>query len=138
MTSILPGAAVKIKMTCNSGHEESWSTSKNVGKGRWTMPYINLLLILHSFMAGLSFDPLKVCISILVLFCISKSQALFSRCKILFISSSTFYRYLTKLLYPIIWTYWLMDQSRNVASIMVVCLETTTEFKNNLFCRESW
>ena len=47
-------------MTCNSGHKESWASSRNVGQGKWTMPYMNLLIILYSFMTGLGFDKLKV------------------------------------------------------------------------------
>ena len=57
---IILGAAVNVKMTCNSGHKESWASSRNVGQGKWTMPYINLLIILYSFMTGLGFDKLKV------------------------------------------------------------------------------
>ena len=56
---IILGAAVTVKMTCNSGHKESWASSRNVGQGKWTMPYINLLIILYSFMTGLGFDKLK-------------------------------------------------------------------------------
>ena len=63
------GAAVQVKMTCNSGHNESWASSYNVGSGRWSMPYVNILLIVYTFMAGLHFDQLKV--GIVFIFCLS-------------------------------------------------------------------
>jgi len=66
------------------------------------MPYINLLIILYSFMTGHGFDKLK---------------AFFDRCHILSVSSSTYYRYLKKLVYPVIWSFWLIDQARNLAII---------------------
>ena len=50
------GAAVSVKMTCNSGHDESWHSSRTVGQGRWTMPLINLVMIVYCFMTGLQFD----------------------------------------------------------------------------------
>ena len=56
------GAAVTANMTCNSGHEEKWTSSSNVGEGSRSMPYVNVLLIVYTFMAGLHFDRLKVLI----------------------------------------------------------------------------
>ena len=56
------GAAVSVKMTCNSGHDESWHSSRTVGQGRWTMPLINLVMVVYCFMTGLQFDRVKVCI----------------------------------------------------------------------------
>ena len=55
-----PGAAVNIKMTCNKGHQETWSNSKTVGKGKKSMPIINLLLIVYTFLSGLHFNQLQV------------------------------------------------------------------------------
>ena len=57
---IFSGAAVTAKTTCNSGHEEVWNSSHNVGRGRESTPYINVLLITYAFMTGLHFDQLKV------------------------------------------------------------------------------
>ena len=54
---------------------------------------------------------------------------MFDACKILSISESTFYRYLNKLLYPVIWTYWLMDQARNIADIKVLFTEKILQNK---------
>ena len=56
------GAAIHVKMTCNHGHNESWSNSKVVGKGNRSMPVINLLIIVYAFLSGLQFDQLKVTI----------------------------------------------------------------------------
>ena len=56
------GAAVSVKMTCNSEHDETWHSSRTVGQGRWTMPLINLVMIVYCFMTGLQFDRVKVCI----------------------------------------------------------------------------
>ena len=46
-------------------------------------------------------------------------KAFCDRCNILFISSTTFYRFKRKLLYPVIWCYWLMHQAQNLAEMMV-------------------
>ena len=54
------GGAVTVKMTCNSGHKEEWSSSKKIGTGKWSMPYVNLLIIVYAFLSGLHFDQLKV------------------------------------------------------------------------------
>jgi len=97
------GAAVTVNMTCNSGHKETWASSSIVGRGKWSMPSINLLIIVYTFVTGLRFDQLK---------------AFFDRCNILTISSSTYYRHLKKLVYPVIWTYWLMEQARNIKEVM--------------------
>ena len=47
-------------------------------------------------------------------------QAFFDRSNILSISASTYYRHLKKLVYPVIWTYWLMEQARNIEEVMVI------------------
>ena len=94
------------------------------------MPYINLLLIVYTFMAGLQFNPLKVDIVITMsCSCRSNIQAMFEACRIVSVSESTFYRYLNKLLYPVIWTYWLMDQARNIADIKVLFTEKILQNK---------
>ena len=54
------GGAVTVKMTCNSGHKEEWSSSKKIGTGKWSMPYVNLLIIVYAFLSGIHFDQLKV------------------------------------------------------------------------------
>ena len=54
------GAAVTVKMRCNKGHDETWASSKNVGVGRLSVPYVNILLIVYTFLTGLQFDRLKV------------------------------------------------------------------------------
>ena len=58
--SIFAGAAVTVNMTCNSGHKETWASSSIVGRGKWSMPSINLLIIVYTFVTGLRFDQLKV------------------------------------------------------------------------------
>ena len=70
---IIPGAAVNVKLRCNSGHDETWASSPSVGSGRWTMPYVNVLLILYTFLTGLHFDQLKVKFDILRLATKSKN-----------------------------------------------------------------
>ena len=115
-----PGAAVSAKMLCNSGYSETWESSSNVGIGRGSIPWINVQLIVYTFMTGLQFDQLKVrIIRIFLLILFLNIKAFCDRCNILFISSSTYYRFLKKLLYPVIWCYWLMDQTRILAEIMV-------------------
>ena len=59
------GAAVTTKSVCNSGHEEEWSSSQNIGTGREATPYINVLIIVYAFLTGLHFDQLKVYIFLL-------------------------------------------------------------------------
>ena len=80
------GAAVTVNMRCNSHHQETWCSSGRVGKGKWSLPRINLLLIVYSFMTGLQFDPLKVCYFICSLTfkeCdIARSQLVFDICLI--------------------------------------------------------
>ena len=49
-------------------------------------------------------------------------QAFCDCCNILFISPSTYYRYLKKVLYPVIWCYWLMHQAATLADIMVLLI----------------
>ena len=118
---IFIGAAVTVSLTCNSGHKESWASSTNVGSGKWTMPSVNLLLIVYTFLTGLHFDQLKVHILIILsVVYIVTVQAFFDRCNILSISASTYYRHLKKLVYPVIWTYWLMEQARNIEEVMVI------------------
>ena len=53
------GAAVKVKMTCNKGHQESWSNSKTVGKGNKSMAIVNLLIIVYTFLSGINFNQLQ-------------------------------------------------------------------------------
>ena len=50
-------------------------------------------------------------------------QAFLDHCRILFISPSTYYRYLKKLLYPVIWTYWKVEQAKTLTDIMVMLVE---------------
>ena len=101
------GAAISAKMKCNAGHEEVWYSSKSVGDGRGSMPYINILLAVHIFMTGLQFDKVK---------------AFFKHCNILFISAPTYYTFMKSRLYPVIWSFWLLHQARNLATIMVIFL----------------
>ena len=68
LSCIDAGAAVTVKMRCNSHHTETWCSSGRVGTGKWTLPRINLLLVVYSFMTGLQFDPLKVCVFVFRLF----------------------------------------------------------------------
>ena len=105
---------------CNSGHEEEWSSSQNIGTGREATPYINVLIIVYAFLTGLHFDQLKVYIFLLDLKIYDVIyQAFCDRCKIVFVSSTTFYRLKKKLLYPVIWSYWLIHQAQNLAEIKV-------------------
>lgn len=57
---IIVGACVDVKMTCNSGHIEFWQSCKKVGTGRQSMPYVNLIMIVFTFLCGLHFDKVKV------------------------------------------------------------------------------
>jgi len=109
------GAAVSVKMTCNEGHREAWSSCNNVGEGKWSMPIVNLYIILYNFMTGMNFDQLK---------------AFFDGIGIVSISANTYYRHLKSLVYPVIWTYWLMQQSQNIAEVMVTgCMLRLRDFE---------
>ena len=57
---LIAGAAVSVKMTCNSGHLENWSSSQMIGRGRSAMPKVNLLIIVYALLTGLHFEQLKV------------------------------------------------------------------------------
>ena len=120
------------------GHEGTWSSSRNIGGGRESTPYINILLIAYSFMCGLHFDQLKVTNSMLLCVLKYSFQAFCDRCNILFVSSTTFYRFKRKVLYPVIWCFWLMHQAQNLAEIMVVW--SLFQFKTILyfFFIENW
>ena len=54
------GAAVKVSMTCNDGHQEEWCSSATIGTGKRTLYLINISIIVYSFLSGLHFDQLKV------------------------------------------------------------------------------
>ena len=56
----LTGAAVKVYLTCNDGHEEEWSSSKNVKAGRKTVPLVNLLIVCFALFSGLHWTQFKV------------------------------------------------------------------------------
>ena len=47
-------------MTCNSGHNNTFSTSRMVGTGKKGIPDVNLLLIVYTLLTGMCFDKLKV------------------------------------------------------------------------------
>ena len=94
-------------MVCNAGHDESWSSSKEVGTGRESVPFVNIMLSFFLLVTGLHFDQMK---------------AFFDRCNILFFSATTYYKMAKKLLYPVIWSYWLTHQQQNLNELMVSCV----------------
>ena len=100
----ISGAAIKVTMVCNAGHEENWSSSADVGSGRESIPHVNIMLIFFLFVTGLHFDQIK---------------AFFERCNILFFSGTTYYKMVKKLLYPVIWCYWLTHQQQNLKELAV-------------------
>ena len=98
----IKGAALKVEMTCNDGHTEFWASSSDVGQGRECIPYINLKLIYFLFVTGLHYEKIKT---------------IFSRCKILFFSATTYYKIKKKFLYNVIWSYWLAHQAENLEKL---------------------
>ena len=56
----LLGAAVKVHLLCNDGHEEEWSSSSNVTAGRRRVPLINLMIVCYALFTGLHWTQFKV------------------------------------------------------------------------------
>merc|ERR1712179_879157 len=99
MKVIRNGAAVKILSTCNDGHKEEWLSSKPV-KG---VPLVNLLIVCYAFFSGLNWAQFKA-------FC--------DKIGLLMISTSTFYRYLTNLIYRCTYEFWLREQAQSINSLL--------------------
>ena len=65
LTYCLQGAAVVVRSTCNSGHEELWSSSSVIGNGRWKNHSLNLTLMIYAFFSGIHYNQLNVKLLIL-------------------------------------------------------------------------
>ena len=89
-------------MLCNDGHCERWCNSASIGIGRYKIYLINLSIIVYSFLSGLHWQQL---------------QSFFSKCGINLVSESTFYRYLKKFVYPVVYDFWLRDQASSINGI---------------------
>ena len=89
-------------MRCNEGHCENWCNSASIGIGRHKLYLINLSIILYSFVCGFHWEQL---------------QNFLSRCGVNLVSESTFYRYLKKFVYPIVYDYWLKEQASLINNI---------------------
>ena len=117
---LLLGFYVKFLATCNSGHTVSIESSRTIGSGQKKVPYVNILMIVLTFLCGLHFDKIKVTYYYVVPFLIWEMfQSFFIMAGIQSISSSTYYRYLKKIVYPVTWTFWLMHQAQNISSMIV-------------------
>ena len=63
MYSIIPsllGACVSASVTCNNGHTLPWCSSDSIDTPKRQVKTINLLLVLHIFLAGISFEKVEV------------------------------------------------------------------------------
>ena len=96
------GSAYTFEMQCNDGHSERWCNSASIGIGNYKLYLINLSIILYSFLCGLHWDQL---------------QRFFTKCGIDLVSDSTFYRYLKKFIYPVVYDFWLRDQASTIHNI---------------------
>ena len=114
---------INVSMSCNDGHDEVWTTSDSIKAGRFTVPLIHLSIICYSLFTGLHWAQFKVRIRcILQKYCLQvyKFQAFCDKIGIVMFTSRTFYRYLSKLVYPCTYEFWLKDQAKSVNEVLVV------------------
>ena len=93
------GCILNFKLECHKGCREMFTMSEELpGKGRRgrKVGEINVMMSALLLLCGLAFEPAK---------------RFFKALNIPFISKDSHYRYLKNLLYPVIYTYWLVHQS---------------------------
>ena len=60
---IIPGAAINVKLLCNSGHTNSWSSSEGLHHKKRIVFKVNIKLMVYLFLSGLQFQVFKVSLS---------------------------------------------------------------------------
>ena len=99
---LFSGSVFRFNIVCNNNHTEEWCNSSSFGIGRFKMYCINLSIICYSFLCGLHWDQVKT---------------FFGKCGISIVSDSTYYRYMKKLIYPVVYDYWLKEQASVIKEI---------------------
>ena len=59
-TNSIAGAAIRVAMTCNDGHETEWSSSNTIRTTGRRLYSINVSLIVYTLLSGIHFDQIKV------------------------------------------------------------------------------
>ena len=60
ISCFISGACVTATVTCNNGHTLPWCSSETIATPRRPVKVINLLLVLHTFLSGISFEKAQV------------------------------------------------------------------------------
>jgi len=103
MEKYFNGAALDVKLLCDSGHQNHWSNSQKIEHKKKKVPILNIKLTVYLYLSGLSFQVFKA-------FCIKMDIVMFS--------TTTWYRYLNSLVYPVIYTFWVKHQASNIKDAM--------------------
>ena len=56
----ISGAAFKVKLLCNSGHTNSWSSGEGIHHKKRIVSKVNIKLMVYLFLSGLQFKVFKV------------------------------------------------------------------------------
>ena len=63
----LLGAALNVRLICDSGHQNHWSNSKTIEHKKRKVPILNIKLTVYLYLSGLSFQVFKVCTGCIII-----------------------------------------------------------------------
>ena len=54
------GASINVKLVCNDGHTNKWSSSEGLQHKKRKVSKLNVAIVVHHFLNGLQFQVFKV------------------------------------------------------------------------------